>query len=163
MPVLIHPVNVAGADRMQPYYLTNLIGNPVDTTIAAAELIHGGVLSRHPALRVVLAHCGGAFPFLRGRIEAGWKIRPECQHLPMPPRDIYAEQIYLDSIAHERQALRFAVETFGADRIVVGSDMPFDIGETAPVSEIQLLGIADRDQCAILSGNAQRLFGVSLS
>jgi aminocarboxymuconate-semialdehyde decarboxylase len=76
---------------------------------------------------------------------------------------IYAEQIYLDCIAHDRQALRFAVETFGADRIVVGSDMPFDIGETAPASEIQSLGIADRDQCAILSGNTQHLFGISSS
>lgn len=161
MPVFVHPVSVAGADRMQPYYLTNLLGNPMDTTIAAARLIYGGVLTRHPDLRIVLAHCGGAFPFLRGRIEAGWKLRPECRHLPVPPRETYAEQIYLDCIAHDPLALDYAVRAFGANRVVIGSDMPFDIGEEDIVRQVEALSVCASDLAAILAGNATRLFGIA--
>ena len=79
VPIFIHPHHVAGMDRLQNFYLSNLIGNPLDTTIAAAKLIFSGVLEKYPGLKIILAHAGGQFPYIIGRMEHGYQVRPECQ------------------------------------------------------------------------------------
>ena len=113
--MMIHPGNVAGADRLRAYYLGNLIGNPLDTTIAAACLIFGGVLERYPKLNFVMVHGGGFIPYQGGRWVHGWQVRPEpkvhLKHSPQP----YLDRMLYDTITHSKAALEFLVSSAGAD------------------------------------------------
>src|SRR5437763_8960580 len=122
--ILLHPINVAGADRLSSYYLTNLIGNPLDTTIAAACLVFSGVMERHPQLKICLAHGGGFVPYQAGRLVHGWQVRTEPKRkLTKPPTDSL-KRFYFDTIVHSKEALEFLVDTAGADQVLLGSDYP---------------------------------------
>lgn len=158
--VFIHPNNVAGADRMKSYYLNNLIGNPLDTTIGAACLYFGGVMDRHPKLTVVLAHGGGFTPYQAARWEHGWQVRPEPKkNVSRQPVDI-AKRFYYDTILHSAPVLEFMIGHVGADRVVLGSDYPYDMGMMDCVKHVRTLKISDADKAAILSGRAQSLLAV---
>ena len=158
--VFIHPNNVAGADRMKSYYLNNLIGNPLDTTIGAACLYFGGVMDRHPKLTVVLAHGGGFTPYQAARWEHGWQVRPEPKkNVSRQPVDI-AKRFYYDTILHSAPVLEFMIGHVGADRVVLGSDYPYDMGMMDCVKHVRSLKISDADKAAILSGRAQSLLAV---
>jgi aminocarboxymuconate-semialdehyde decarboxylase len=158
--VFIHPNNVAGADRMKSYYLNNLIGNPLDTTIGAACLYFGGVMDRHPKLTVVLAHGGGFTPYQAARWEHGWQVRPEPKkNVSRQPVDI-AKRFYYDTILHSAPVLEFMIGHVGADRVVLGSDYPYDMGMMDCVKHVRSLKISDTDKAAILSGRAQSLLAV---
>lgn len=157
LPVFLHPLHVIGAERLVPYYLGNLLGNPFDTAIAAAHLIFGGVLDRFPRLTVCLPHGGGAFPYLVGRLARGWKVRTECQHLKRPPT-AYLRRFTYDTITHSPEALQYLVRLVGADRVMIGSDYCFDMGYERPVEVVtRLPGPSRSDQARILGGNAARL------
>jgi aminocarboxymuconate-semialdehyde decarboxylase len=157
--VFIHPNNVAGADRMKSYYLNNLIGNPLDTTIGAACLYFGGVLDRHPKLTVVLAHGGGFTPYQAARWEHGWHVRPEPKkNIAKQPVDI-AKRFYYDTILHSAPVLEFMIEHVGADRVMLGSDYPYDMGMMDCVKHVRGLKISDADKATILSTCAQALLG----
>jgi aminocarboxymuconate-semialdehyde decarboxylase len=157
--VFIHPNNVAGADRMKSYYLNNLIGNPLDTTIGAACLYFGGVLDRHPKLAVVLAHGGGFTPYQAARWEHGWQVRPEPKkNIAKQPVDI-AKRFYYDTILHSAPVLEFMIEHVGADRVMLGSDYPYDMGMMDCVKHVRSLKISDADKATILSTRAQALLG----
>jgi len=159
--ILVHPINVAGADRLSSYYLTNLIGNPLDTTIAAASLVFGGVLERHPTLKICLAHGGGFVPYQAGRFLHGWHVRTEPKrNLSISPTDSL-QRFYFDTIVHSREALEFLVGSTGAARVMLGSDYPFDMGTPDGVSQVRGLSIAAADQETILGGAARRLLGTS--
>jgi aminocarboxymuconate-semialdehyde decarboxylase len=157
--LIVHPVNVAGADRLRSYYLANLIGNPLDTTIAAACLIFGGVLERHPALNVLLVHGGGFLPYQAGRWMHGWKVRPEPQvnlkHSPRP----WIERFFYDTILHAKPQLEFLVGSVGSQRVMLGSDYPYDMGTGECVREVRDLLVPDDEKAAVLNGNALRIFG----
>jgi aminocarboxymuconate-semialdehyde decarboxylase len=131
--VLIHPDRVLGAERLTQYYLWNLIGNPVETTVALASLVFGGVLDRFPHIRFIAAHGGGAAPFLIGRWQRGAAVRPELAHLHTAPLDLL-RRVYVDSIVHGAQQLLYLIDLLGAERIVLGSDFPFDMGTREPVA-----------------------------
>jgi aminocarboxymuconate-semialdehyde decarboxylase len=158
LPIFLHPLKVIGSeDRLRPYFLFNLLGNPFDTATAAAHLIFSGVMDRFPGLEIVLPHAGGAFPFLVGRLNHGWKVRPECWHLEKGPES-YLTRFYYDTISHSHAALEFLIDSVGADRVMLGSDFCFDMGYDWPVEvvhEHDQLNQAARD--AILGGNARRL------
>ncbi|MCL4186894.1 MAG: amidohydrolase family protein [Rhodobacteraceae bacterium] len=161
LPVFLHPLNVIGmTDRLRPYFLSNLLGNPFDNAIAAAHLMFSGVMDRFPRLEVVLPHGGGAFPFLLGRLAHGWSVRRECKHLAASPME-YARRFHYDTITHDPVALRFLIDRVGADRVLLGSDYCFDMGTEDPrgaVGALANLPAADRE--LILSGNACRLLGL---
>jgi aminocarboxymuconate-semialdehyde decarboxylase len=158
--VFIHPNNVAGADRMKSYYLNNLIGNPLDTTIGAACLYFGGVMDRHPKLTVVLAHGGGFTPYQAARWEHGWQVRPEPKrNISRQPVNI-AKRFYYDTILHSAPVLEFMIGHVGADRVMLGSDYPYDMGMMDCVQHVRSLKISDADKAAILSGRAQSLLAV---
>jgi aminocarboxymuconate-semialdehyde decarboxylase len=155
--ILLHPINVAGMDRLGSYYLNNLIGNPLDTTIAAACLVFSGVLERHPKLKICLAHGGGFVPYQAGRFVHGWQVRPEPKKkLPKPPTDSLA-RFYFDTIVHSTEVLEFLVGQAGADRVLLGSDYPFDMGMPDGVLQVRGLSVPAADQAAILGGRARAL------
>jgi aminocarboxymuconate-semialdehyde decarboxylase len=155
--MFVHPNNVAGADRLKSYYLANLIGNPLDTTIAAACLYFGGVLDRHPRLTVVLAHGGGFTPYQAARWEHGWAVRPEPKkNIAQQPRDI-AKRFYYDTILHSAPVLEFMIGQVGADRVMLGSDYPYDMGMMDCVAHVRGLTISDAAKASILNGKAATL------
>jgi aminocarboxymuconate-semialdehyde decarboxylase len=155
--MFVHPNNVAGADRLKSYYLQNLIGNPLDTTIAAACLYFGGVLDRHPKLKFMLAHGGGFTPYQAARWQHGWKVRPEPKkNIAKQPVDI-AKRFYYDTILHSDKTLEAMIGLVGADNVLLGSDYPYDMAMLDCVAHVQGLKIADADKAAILGGHAASL------
>jgi aminocarboxymuconate-semialdehyde decarboxylase len=157
MVVCIHPFEAAPTGALGRYFLGNLVGNLYDTGLAAALLIYGGVLERHPKLRVVLYHAGGALPALVGRLDMGYRLVPECREaIPRPP-STYVSQFHFDIIAHNREMLGHLVKTYGADRFVVGSDYPLAAGLAHPVAEVKALGLNADDEEKILGRNAREL------
>ena len=157
--IFLHPVKVVAPARLKRFYLTNFIGNPTESAIAASHLIFGGVLDRFPRLTFCLPHAGGTFPFLIGRITHGWSVRAECRHLERPPSD-YLRRFYYDTITHSKPALEYLIGLVGADRVVLGSDFCFDMSCRRPVEVVtRQLDLDDGDQALILGGNAARLLG----
>ncbi|MGH8059853.1 MAG: amidohydrolase family protein [Candidatus Entotheonellia bacterium] len=151
--VCIHPFEAAPQGMLARYGL----GNLYDTGLAAALLIYGGVLERHPALRVVLYHAGGALPSLLGRLDMGYRNNPECRDaIPRPP-STYVDQLAFDTIAFRQDMLRYLVNTYGAERLVVGSDYPLPAGLAHPVAEVKALGLDPETETAVLGGNASRM------
>jgi len=157
VPIFLHPLDVIGAQRLGAYHLHNLLGNPFDTAVAAANLIFSGMLDRFPTLQVCLPHAGGALPYLIGRLNHGWKVRQECRALKKRPSS-YLRRFTYDTISHAPQSLRYLIELVGADRVMLGSDYCFDMGYERPVEVITRLQTLTRDERAkILGGNAARL------
>lgn len=161
LPIFLHPVEVIGMeDRLTKFFLSNLLGNPFDTAIAASHLIFGGVLDRFPRLQIVLPHGGGAFPFLLGRIEHGWSVRPECRHLERSPRE-YLPRFYYDTITHSPEALGYLIDLVGPERVLLGSDYCFDMGYERPVDVIEThAGLEDAARQKILRDNAVHLLSL---
>jgi aminocarboxymuconate-semialdehyde decarboxylase len=155
--IMVHPTQVAGAERLKAYYLTNLIGNPLDTTIAAACLVFGGVVGRYPRIKFLMVHGGGFVPYQAGRFRHGWQVRAEPRaNLPSPP-DAALEALYFDSIVHSKAALEFLVASAGAARVLLGSDYPFDMGTLDCARQVRALAIPEADKTVILGGAARRL------
>src|SRR5580700_3779025 len=151
MVVCIHPFEAAPTRALARYFLGNLVGNLYDTGLAAALLIYGGVLERHPKLRVVLYHAGGTLPALIGRLDMGYRLMPECkQAIPRPP-STYLSQFHFDIIVHSHEMLTHLVTAYGADRLVIGSDYPLPAGLAHPVQEVRALGLPSAEEQKILS------------
>jgi aminocarboxymuconate-semialdehyde decarboxylase len=158
--VFVHPTT-RGFDLtvFDDYYLWNAVGNPVETTITAAHMVMAGVLEAHPRLRVVLAHAGGAVLALRGRLRHAHSFQPQARsRLGESPEDSL-RRFYYDTLTHDQGLLRAVVGFAGADRLLCGSDYPFDMGLERPADPVRALGLAPEDEEAILSGNALRLLG----
>jgi aminocarboxymuconate-semialdehyde decarboxylase len=155
--MMIHPGNVAGADRLRSYYLGNLIGNPLDTTIAGACLIFGGVLERHPKLNFIMSHGGGFIPYQGGRWVHGWEVRPEpkvnVKHSPAP----YLDRFLYDTILHAQAPLEFLISSVGANRVFLGSDYPYDMGTGECVRQVRAANISAADRDIILGGHAAKI------
>lgn len=160
LPVLIHPANVAGGERMGEFHLRNLVGFPLDTTLAAARLIFSGVLDRFPRLRICLGQAGGFLPYVAGRFDHGHAVRPECQrHIGAPPSE-YLRRFYFDSITHSSAALGLLLDLVGAERVMLGSDFPFDMGTTAPRAVVETQAALDAAARArIYEGTAAEFLG----
>ncbi|HYM01472.1 MAG TPA: amidohydrolase family protein, partial [Stellaceae bacterium] len=132
------------------------IGNPLDTGIAAAHLICGGVLDRFPKLDINLPHAGGVLPILIGRLDHGFRVRKELKHLPQPP-SAYLRRFTYDTIAHSKAIMSFVVSQVGADRVMLGSDYCFDMGYEHPVEVVNELNLDDEARRVILGGTAAKL------
>jgi aminocarboxymuconate-semialdehyde decarboxylase len=161
LPVLLHPLTVIGAARLQPFYLGNLLGNPFDTAVAAAHLVFGGILDRHPKLEVCLPHAGGALPYLVGRLTHGQRVRPETQSVARRPFKAYLRRFTYDTISHDPAPLKYLIDLVGADRVMLGSDYCFDMGPARPrrIVDTQLrLSAADRKR--IIAGTARRFLAL---
>ena len=155
--IMVHPTQVAGAERLKSYYLTNLIGNPLDTTIAAACLVFGGVVGRYPRIKFLMVHGGGFVPYQAGRFRHGWQVRPEPRASLASRPDAALETLYFDSIVHSRPALEFLVASAGASRVLLGSDYPFDMGTLDCARQVLALAVPEADKAVILGGAAMKL------
>jgi aminocarboxymuconate-semialdehyde decarboxylase len=155
--IMVHPNNVAGADRLKNYYLGNLIGNPLDTTIAAACLVFGGVIARYPNIRFFMVHGGGFAPYQAGRWQHGWHVRPEPKKNLKEPPAAAIRTFYWDTILHGKPALEYLVSAFGADHVILGSDYPYDMGTFECVRQVKALAIPEIDKVTILNGLVQKL------
>ena len=157
LPVFLHPTQVIPTDRFKPYFFYNLIGFPVDTTIAAAHLIFSGILDRFPRLSICLPHAGGVLPSLVGRMNRGHKITEECRQMKHKP-STYLRRFTYDTISHDPGALLYLIRLVGPDRVMIGSDYCFAIGYDRPVEVVTRLAALSRaDQARILGSNAARL------
>jgi aminocarboxymuconate-semialdehyde decarboxylase len=156
LPVLLHPVQPVGGERLRRFFLWNLLGNPMDTAIAACHLIFGGVLDRHPKLRMALPHGGGALLILMGRVDHGWQVRPEVKQLPKAP-STYLDRFFYDTIVHSKQVMEFVISTVGAERIMIGSDYCFEMGYERPIQFLEHINVTSAQRKMILGGTAAKL------
>ena len=158
--VFIHPMGCSLGARLTPYYLSNVIGNPAETTVALAHLIFSGMLDRHPKLKIVAAHGGGYFPFYTARFDHGWRVRPEAHTCANAP-STYLGKIWFDSLVYEPAQLEYLIRRAGAGNVVLGTDFPFDMGMENPLGLLNsVAGLSDDDRALIRGGNASQLLGL---
>jgi aminocarboxymuconate-semialdehyde decarboxylase len=158
--VFVHPTT-RGFDLpvFDDYYLWNAVGNPVETTITAAHIVMAGILEAHPRLRVILAHAGGAVLALRGRLRHAHSLQAQARAcLEESPEDSL-RRFYYDTVTHDAGLLRQVIDFAGADRVLCGSDYPFDMGIERPAEPVRALGLSPEEEDAILAGNALSLLG----
>jgi aminocarboxymuconate-semialdehyde decarboxylase len=156
--VQIHPHKVAAAERLRRYNLSNLIGNPIETAIAGASLMFGGVMGRYPSLNVCLVHGGGALPYLLGRVSHGYFVFDES-HTTADPPERYFRRFYFDTLAHDARALAFLNSLAGTERLMLGTDCPYAAGQTRPLQMLKSAGL--ENEPSILGETAARLLGLS--
>lgn len=159
--LFLHPLGFTQGQRLSQHYLNNIIGNPLESTIAVSHLIFGGVLERHPGLKICVAHGGGYAGSYWGRMDHAWRARADCrEHIPYAPSH-YLRQLWFDTLVFDRDQLDALVHAHGDDRLCLGSDYPFDMAEPDPVGFLSHL---NADVCAKISGlNAAKLLGLITS
>ena len=166
--VFVHPWDMMGKSRMPKYWLPWLVGMPAETALAICSMIFGGVFERFPKLRVAFAHGGGAFPFTLGRIEHGFRVRPDlcASTSQINPRHYLAHHgqpahFFVDSLVHDPQALRFLVKLFGVQRVALGSDYPFPLGEANPGAMLEAVAeFSAVEKDWIRAGSARAFLGL---
>ena len=159
--VFLHPIGFTSPQRLTQHFLTNVIGNPLDTTVALAHIVFGGVLERYPKLKIVAAHGGGFLGHYPARMDHAYKVRPECHdHITRPP-SYYMKKIYYDTMVFGEPQLEHLVNLYGANHVVIGTDYPYDMGYYKPVDFVEKakkLTRAQKDQ--IIGGTAAKLLGL---
>ncbi|HLC27047.1 MAG TPA: amidohydrolase family protein [bacterium] len=159
-PILIHPFGIAHGTRLDRYHMKNLVGNPADTTVSAGQIIFAGICDRYPDLKVLLVHGGGFFPYQAGRWDRGFQVRKEAQiSLRRPPSDAL-RWFYYDTVTHSSQALRFLANIAGADRIALGTDYPYDMGDPDPIRTIHGANLSNAEQVQIKERTALSFLGL---
>lgn len=161
MVVFLHPGGFTHADRLSEHYFNNVIGNPLDSTLAVSHLIFDGVLDRHPKLKFVVAHGGGfvgSYPF---RMDHAWRARSDCRiNIKRKPSD-YLRKMYFDTILFDPRALGHLIDLWGADHVLLGTDYPYDMGDYDPLGSIDAVKkLKAAERAAIAGGNAARLLGI---
>ena len=159
--IFMHPLGFTQADRLTHHYFNNVIGNPLDSSVAVSHLIFDGVMARHPKLKVLVAHGGGFIAHYWGRMDHAWRARPDCRTVIKRKPSSYLERFYFDTITHDPEMLRRLIERFGAEHVVLGTDYPYDMGDEDPLgmlAQVKRLPAATRDLVA--GGNAARLLGM---
>jgi aminocarboxymuconate-semialdehyde decarboxylase len=140
-PLMLHPYYVGPKPGLEGFYFTNSLGNPIDTTVAAARLVHAGALDRWPSVPFVLVHAGGFLPYQIGRLDHAYGVRAEPkQYIGRRPSS-YLARFWMDSITHGDAALSFLVSSVGTERVVLGTDLPFDMGDPCPLDRLRRAGV----------------------
>ena len=163
VPVILHPNGYEESHRFGDYFMTNCIGNPLETMVAANRMIFSGLFEELPTLKLVLLHGGGYLPFYASRADHTWAVRPETRvHIPDHPPSYYMKKLFYDTMVFQPLYLRHLVEVVGADRIMAGTDFPFDMGDEDPMGLIDRTeGLTDAERLAMKGGNAAKLFGLT--
>ncbi len=158
--IFMHPTGYTQGERLLDHYFNNLIGNPLETTVAASHLIFDGVMERYPKLKVVLPHGGGFLAHYWERMNHGWRARPDCRVSIKRKPTTYLEKFYFDTIVFDPEMLNHLVRRYGADHVVLGTDYPFDMGVDDPVGFVQQAKLSSLDRTKIVGGNAARLLKI---
>ncbi|MBI3554178.1 MAG: amidohydrolase [Elusimicrobia bacterium] len=159
--VFVHPWDVLGRDRMKKYWLPWLVGMPAELSLAISSMIFAGVFERLPKLRVAFAHGGGSFGATLGRIEHGFKARPDlCAVDNKKNPRAYLRRFYVDSLVHDPAMLKYLIELFGEDRVALGSDYPFPLGESKPGALIDSMKLGKKTRERLLEGTAREWLGI---
>ncbi|MDN3027483.1 amidohydrolase family protein [Streptomyces sp. S.PB5] len=155
--LFLHPFGCTLDERLDRWYLSNTVGQPTENAVALSHLIFSGVLDRHPELKVLAAHGGGYLPTHIGRSDHAWSARSDagagCAHLPSS----YLKRLYFDSLVHDPYVLRELIRAAGSDRVLLGSDFPFDMGTEDPVGALRAARLPEDDFHAVRGGNATTL------
>ena len=156
--VFAHPYYVGAKQGLENFYLTNLIGNPLDTTVMLANLMYSGALDELPELKICLAHGGGFAPYQIGRLVHGHKVRPEARRASASsPKDLL-RRLYFDSLVFDPQALRYLIDLVGADHVCIGTDSPFDMGDEHPDATVESVpGLTADERHHLCCGTAMQL------
>jgi aminocarboxymuconate-semialdehyde decarboxylase len=155
--IFMHPIGYTQGERLLDHYFNNVIGNPLETTVAASHLIFDGVMERYPKLKVVLPHAGGYLAHYWARMDHAWKARPDCRTVIGKKPSSYLEKFYFDTITFDRGILKNLVERFGAEHVVLGTDYPYDMGVEDPAGFIEGVKLSALEKRQIMGGNAARL------
>jgi aminocarboxymuconate-semialdehyde decarboxylase len=158
--IFIHPLGFSHAQRLKEFYLNNVIGQPLESTLAISRLIFSGVLERYPRLKLCVAHGGGYLPYYSGRLDHAYKMRPECRRVPHRP-SFYLRRLYYDTVVYTKETLADLIRFAGSDHILLGTDYPFDMGEADPVGHVDKVSSLPRHaRDKICGGNAVRLLNI---
>ena len=162
IPVILHPSGYQEGQRFSDYFLTNCIGNPLETTVAVTRMIFSGLFEEHPGIKLVLLHGGGYVAVYAPRSDHVWEVRPETRvHIPDHPPSYYMKRLYYDTMLFQPLHLRHLIEIVGSDRVMLGTDFPFDMSETDPVGLIDAVdGLSDDERVAIKGGTAREVYGL---
>jgi aminocarboxymuconate-semialdehyde decarboxylase len=159
--IFMHPIGFTQGERLLDHYFNNVIGNPLETTVAASHLIFDGVMERHPKLKVVLPHAGGYLAHYWARMDHAWRARPDCRTVIKKMPSSSLEKFYFDTITFDRGMLSHLIERFGAEHVLLGTDYPYDMGMEHPVDFIEgVKGLSGKQKLDIMGGNAARLLGI---
>lgn len=161
--LFVHPWEMMGEDQMQKYWLPWLVGMPAETSRAICSMIFGGVFETFPKLRVAFAHGGGSFPFTIGRIEHGFDVRPDLVAVDntVNPKD-YIGKFWVDSLVHDKKAMEYLIDVMGEDKICLGSDYPFPLGEPHPGKLIEKMKLSKKTSKKLLYKNAEDWLGKNI-
>jgi aminocarboxymuconate-semialdehyde decarboxylase len=161
VPLIVHPYYVGPRPGLEQFYLTNLFGNPLDTALCASRLIFSGAFDLFPRLKVMLVHAGGFLPYQIGRLDHGWTVREEPKvRLDRKPSE-YMDRFFYDTVSHHDSALAWLVQLVGDDRVVLGTDLPYDMADPDPVGRVARLGLAPESRERVAAANAAELFDVA--
>ena len=160
VPVILHPNGYEESVRLDEFFLVNCIGNPLETTVAVHRMVFSGLFEELPDLKVVLLHGGGYVPFYASRADHTWEVRPETRtQISERPPSYYFKRLYYDTMVFEPQYLRHLIDVVGSERVMMGTDFPFDMGEPDPVGLVDRVeGLSESERDAIKGSNAARLF-----
>lgn len=156
--VFMHPMGFTHADRMTDHYFNNIIGNPLESTLAVSHLIFGGVLDRFPRLKFCIAHGGGYLAHYHARMDHGWKARPDARTVVKKKPSSYLKRFFFDTVTFDAGLLETLIDRYGVNHVLLGSDYPYDMGDDDPVKLVErVAGLSDSDRKLINGGNAARL------
>lgn len=161
--VILHPHGFTDAKRMGDYYLANVICMPLASTLAVSRMILGGVWDRFPDLKMLIVHGGGYLPFYFARTDHAYRVRPELRHHISRPPSEYLHMLHFDTTVFDPRAVEYLVTEFGADRVLMGSDYPFDMGPTDPLGFVAQAKLSAADRDLVVGGNAARLLRIGPS
>ncbi|QUW83962.1 amidohydrolase [Streptomyces mirabilis] len=157
--LFLHPFGCTLDGRLDQWYLSNTVGQPTENAVALSHLIFSGVLDRHPSLKLVAAHGGGYLPTHIGRSDHAWRARPDARGCVREPSS-YLKQLYFDSLVHDPQVLRELLRAVGRERVLLGSDFPFDMGTDDPLGALRAADLPDTDFHSVRGGNAAALLNL---
>ena len=157
-PLMIHPLGFSKGQRLGDFFMVNTVGQPLEEIMAINHLIFGGVLDRHPELRVLIVHGGGYFPFYVGRMDHAWTYRPEVKRLTSKRPSDYLASMWYDTCVFRPDHVKTLVDLAGADRVMLGSDFPFDMGDPDPLGTVERAGLTPEARQKICCDTAQDFF-----
>jgi aminocarboxymuconate-semialdehyde decarboxylase len=159
--IFMHPIGFTHGERLVDHYFNNVIGNPLETTVAASHLIFDGVMERYPKLKVVLPHAGGYLAHYWARMDHAHRARPDCRTVIRKAPSSYLKKFYFDTIAFDPRILRQMADQYGTGHLLLGTDYPYDMGVDDPVGFIEKVpGLSAAEKKQIMGGNAARLLGI---